>query len=110
VDASSAEKEQVQEQYFSSHFFAEEFFFPSQLLPEGPKKSSRTRTMIPPVQTLVRYDNPAPILPISNGISNGKKGDVPKAAPVSQTEDILNAILKPRYATPVYACIRVLAT
>jgi hypothetical protein len=66
--------------------------------------------MIPPVQTLVRYDNPAPILPISNGISNGKKGDVPKAAPVSQTEDILNAILKPRYATPVYACIRVLAT
>ena len=62
--------------------------------------------MIPPVQTLVRYDNPAPILPISNG----KKGDVPKAAPVSQTEDILNAILKPRYATPVYACIRVLAT
>ena len=54
--------------------------------------------MIPPVQTLVRYDNPAPIL----AISNGKKGDVPKAAPVSQTEDILNAILKPRYATPLY--------
>ena len=54
--------------------------------------------MIPPVQTLVRYDNPAPILPISNG-----KKDVPKAAPVSQTEDILNAILKPRYATPLYA-------
>lgn len=58
--------------------------------------------MIPPVQTLVRYDNPAPILPISI-VANGKKGDVPKAAPVSQTEDILNAILKPRYATPLYA-------
>ena len=49
--------------------------------------------MIPPVNSLVRYDNP-----ILVATSKGKKGDGPKApAAVSQTEDILNSILPPRY-------------
>ena len=48
--------------------------------------------MIPPVNSLVRYDNP-----ILVATSKGKKGDGPKApAAVSQTEDILNSILPPR--------------
>jgi dynein light intermediate chain len=48
--------------------------------------------MIPPVNSLVRYDNP--ILVAS---SKGKKGEAPKApAAVTQTEDILNSILPPR--------------
>lgn len=48
--------------------------------------------MIPPVNSLVRYDNP-----ILVATSKGKKGDAPKApAAVSQTEDILNSILPPR--------------
>ena len=53
--------------------------------------------MIPPVNSLVRYDNP-----ILVATSKGKKGDGPKApAAVSQTEDILNSILPPRFsATP----------
>ena len=51
-------------------------------------------TMIPPVNSLVRYDNP-----ILVATSKGKKGEGPKApAAVSQTEDILNSILPPRYA------------
>lgn len=48
--------------------------------------------MIPPVNSLVRYDNP-----ILVATSKGKKGEGPKApAAVSQTEDILNSILPPR--------------
>ena len=48
--------------------------------------------MIPPVNSLVRYDNP-----ILVATSKAKKGDAPKApAAVSQTEDILNSILPPR--------------
>ncbi len=48
--------------------------------------------MIPPVNSLVRYDNP-----ILVATSKNKKGDAPKApAAVSQTEDILNSILPPR--------------
>ena len=52
--------------------------------------------MIPPVNSLVRYDNP-----ILVATSKGKKGDGPKApAAVSQTEDILNSILPPRFSAP----------
>mmetsp|Transcript_25990 Transcript_25990/g.61626 ORF Transcript_25990/g.61626 Transcript_25990/m.61626 type:complete len:243 (+) Transcript_25990:143-871(+) len=52
--------------------------------------------MIPPVNSLVRYDNP-----ILVATSKGKKGDAKATAPkapaaVSQTEDILNSILPPR--------------
>jgi len=48
--------------------------------------------MIPPVHSLVRYDNP--ILVAS---SKGKKtAKVEKPAAVTQTEDILNSILPPR--------------
>ena len=55
-------------------------------------KRSARGTMIPPVNSLVRYDNP-----ILVATSKGKKGDAPKApAAVSQTEDILNSILPPR--------------
>jgi hypothetical protein len=53
--------------------------------------------MIPPVNSLVKYDNP--ILVAS---TKGKKGDqkaaAPKAPPAAtQTEDILNSILPPRW-------------
>ena len=52
--------------------------------------------MIPPVNSLVKYDNP--ILVAS---TKGKKGEpkatAPKAPPAAtQTEDILNSILPPR--------------
>ena len=45
--------------------------------------------MIPPVQSLVRYDNPMLV-----AFSQDKKSKTPKV--MSQTEDILNSILPPR--------------
>mmetsp|Transcript_56906 Transcript_56906/g.116469 ORF Transcript_56906/g.116469 Transcript_56906/m.116469 type:complete len:242 (+) Transcript_56906:169-894(+) len=51
--------------------------------------------MIPPVNSLVRYDNP--ILVATSKGKKGEKAAAPKApAAVSQTEDILNSILPPR--------------
>ena len=48
--------------------------------------------MIPPVNSLVKFDNP--VLVSSAG---GKKGLAPSAKPeLTQTEDILNSILPPR--------------
>merc|ERR1719231_785958 len=52
--------------------------------------------MIPPVNSLVRYDNPI-LFASSKGKKADVKGGAPKApAAVSQTEDILNSILPPR--------------
>lgn len=53
--------------------------------------------MIPPHNSLVKYDNP--VLVSTTGNSNGakKKGQAPAAnRQSSQTEDILNSILPPR--------------
>ena len=56
------------------------------------------REMIPPVNSLVKYDNP--ILVASSKGKKDAKTAVPKAPPAAtQTEDILNSILPPRCET-----------
>ena len=57
--------------------------------------------MIPPHNSLVKYDNPVLVSTTGNRNSKGakKKGQTPAAdRQSSQTEDILNSILPPRCA------------
>jgi hypothetical protein len=55
--------------------------------------------MIPPVESLVKYDKPV-LVSSNRDKSKGSKGDafgVDKKGKALQTEDILNAILPPRW-------------
>ena len=56
--------------------------------------------MIPPVESLVKYDKPV-LVSSSRDKAKGKKGSnafgVDKKGKALQTEDILNAILPPRF-------------
>ncbi len=53
--------------------------------------------MIPPHNSLVKYDNPVLVSTTGNGKGAKKKGQAPVAnRQSSQTEDILNSILPPR--------------
>ena len=60
--------------------------------------------MIPPVNSLVKYDNP---VLVSGGGKGGKKADAKPQ--LTQTEDILNSILPPRCARAhCSGCVRLL--
>lgn len=59
--------------------------------------------MIPPHSSLVKYDNPVLVSTTTGGSKGGKKKtQAPQVdrQQASQTEDILNSILPPRYVTP----------
>lgn len=60
--------------------------------------------MLPPHNSLVKYDNPVLVSTTSNRNGKGakKKGQAPSAErQSSQTEDILNSILPPRCDTAI---------
>jgi dynein light intermediate chain, axonemal len=54
--------------------------------------------MIPPVNSLVKYDNPILVASTKGKKAADPKAAAPKVPPgATQTEDILNSILPPRY-------------
>jgi hypothetical protein len=54
--------------------------------------------MIPPVNSLVKYDNPILVASTKGKKAADPKAAAPKVPPAAtQTEDILNSILPPRY-------------
>jgi len=55
--------------------------------------------MIPPVNSLVRYNNPVLVATAKSKKPDAKATKEPAA--VSQTEDILNSILPPRWDAPL---------